>query len=179
MTRHSKEGRGPAKTRRRKMVARKRPNTAKAAGHRRNSSAAGQETTVARLTRELRELSQQQAATAEVLQVISNSTDDLQPVFASILEKAVLLCRATFGNIYRWDGKALHLVATYNTPPALAAARRRSPLHPYPGSFIARMVTTKAIVNIPDLAAEELYIQRNRSAVEAVELANMRSPLYG
>jgi hypothetical protein len=123
---------------------------------------------LARLTRDLSELSQQQAATAEVLQVISNSTDDLQPVFASILEKAVRLCRATFGNIYRWDGKALHLVATHNTPPALAAARRRSPLHPYPGSFVARMVTTKAIVNIPDLAAEELYIQRNRSAVEAV-----------
>jgi PAS domain S-box-containing protein len=39
------------------------------------------------------------------------------------------------------------------------------------------MVTTKAIVNIPDLAAEELYIQGNRSAVEAVELANMRSLL--
>ena len=132
---------------------------------------------LARLTRDLSELSQQQAATAEVLQVISNSTDDLQPVFASILEKAVRLCRATFGNIYRWDGEALHLVATHNTPPALAAARRRSPLHPYPGSFVARMVTTKAIVNIPDLAAEELYIQRNRSAVEAVELANMRSLL--
>ena len=54
-----------------------------------------------------------------------SSPGDLQPVFATMLEKAVRICDATFGNICRWDGEALHLVATHNTPPAFAEARRR------------------------------------------------------
>ena len=83
----------------------------------------------ARLLNELRESLQEQTATSEVLQVIAGSPGDLEPVFATMLEKAVHICDATFGNIYRWDGDALHLVATRNTPPAFAAeARRRSPV---------------------------------------------------
>ena len=69
-------------------------------------------------TRELTESLEQQTATSEVLQVISSSPGDLQPVFAAMLENAVRICDAKFGNIYRWDGDALHLVATHNTPPA-------------------------------------------------------------
>ena len=56
--------------------------------------------------------------------MISSSPGDLEPVFATMLEKAVRICDATFGNIYRWDGEALHLVATHNTPPAFAEARK-------------------------------------------------------
>ena len=78
-------------------------------------------------TRELSELLEQQTATSEVLQVISSSPGDLQPVFATMLENAARICGANFGNIFRWDGDALHLIATHNTPPALSEARRRSP----------------------------------------------------
>ena len=66
---------------------------------------------------------EQQTATSEVLQVISSSPGDLQPVFATMLEKAVRICDAKFGNIYRWDGETGHLVATYNAPPAFAEHR--------------------------------------------------------
>ena len=69
-------------------------------------------------TRDLTESLEQQTATSEVLQVISSSPGDLEPVFATMLENAVRICDAKFGNIYRWDGDALHLVATHNTPPA-------------------------------------------------------------
>ena len=138
------------------------------------STGAGQDTKVTRLTRELDEALEQQAATSEILQVISSSAGDLQPVFATILEKAVRLCSATFGNIYRWEDGALHLLATHIAP-ALAEVRRRSPLRPDPQSFVARMVATKAAINIPDLAAEPFYFERNPSAVAAVELADMRS----
>ena len=54
--------------------------------------------------------------------VISSSPGDLEPVFATMLENAVRICDAKFGNIYRWDGDALHLVAAHNTPPAFAEA---------------------------------------------------------
>ena len=125
MRRRSKAGGEQIKGRRRKAVKPIRRNVPKATA-RSNSSPAGEETEVARLTRELGEALEQQAATSEVLQVISGSPGDLQPVFAAMLENAVRICDATFGNVYRWDGEALHLVATRNTPPAFAEARRRS-----------------------------------------------------
>jgi transcriptional regulator with GAF, ATPase, and Fis domain len=72
-------------------------------------------------TTDLTESLEQQTATSEVLQVISSSPGDLEPVFATMLEKAVRICDAKFGNIYRWDGDALHLMASYNMPAAFAA----------------------------------------------------------
>ena len=81
-------------------------------------------------TRELSESLEQQTATSEVLQVISSTPGDVQPVFETMLENAVRICDAKFGNIYRWDGDAMHLVATHNTPPAFAEARRLSPIRP-------------------------------------------------
>jgi hypothetical protein len=84
---------------------------------------------------------QQQAAASQVLRVISSSSGDLEPVFATILENAGKICDAKFGNIYRWDGDALHLIATHNTPPAFAEFRRRSPFRPGPGSVVRRSVT--------------------------------------
>ena len=112
----------------------------------------GEETEVARLTRELSEALERQAATSEVLQVISGSPGDLQPVFEAMLENAVRICDATFGNIYRWDGKAFSLVATHNTPLAYAEARRRSPVRPNPNNIFGRMVATKAVAHVPDAA---------------------------
>ena len=84
----------------------------------------------ARLLSELRESLQEQTATSEVLQVISGSPADLQPVFATMLEKAVRICDANFGNIFRWHDDALHLVAPYNIPPAFAEFRKRAPGRP-------------------------------------------------
>src|SRR3974377_1849512 len=80
-------------------------------------------------TSDLTESLEQQTATSEVLKVISSSPGELEPVFESMLENAVRICDAKFGNIYRWEDDALHLVASHNTPPAFAQARRRSPFH--------------------------------------------------
>jgi GAF domain-containing protein len=129
-------------------------------------------------TADLTEALEQQTATSEVLQVISRSPGDLEPVFTAMLEKAVRICDAKFGSIYRWDGEALHIVATHNTPPAFAEERRRSPYRPYPQSPIGHMMAAKTVVHISDLTAEEVYIaQHDPVAVSAVELGGIRTIL--
>jgi class 3 adenylate cyclase len=132
-------------------------------------------------TADLTEALEQQTATSEVLEVVSSSPGDLEPVFASMLENAVRICDAKFGNIYRWDGEALHIVATHNTPPAFAEDRRGSPYRHDPKSPIGpigHMVATKTLVHIGDVAAEETYInQRDPVAVKAVALGGIRTLL--
>ena len=127
-------------------------------------------------TTDLTEALEQQTATSEVLQVISSSPGDLGPVFATMLEKAVRICDATFGNIFRWQDDVLHLVATHNTPPAFAEFRRRSPLRSSPQYAVGRTVATKAAVHVADLAAERPYIEeRDPGYVAAVELGGVRT----
>ncbi len=130
-------------------------------------------------TANLTEALEQQTATSEVLQVISSSPGDLEPVFDKMLENAVRICDAKFGNVYRRDGNALHLVATHNTPPAFAEARKRSPHHRLsPESFLGHMATTKAVVHVADIAADQSYIEyRVPETVAAVELGGVRTLL--
>ena len=127
-------------------------------------------------TTDLTESLEQQTATSEVLQVISGSPGDLQPVFATMLENAARICDAKFGNIYRWDGDALHLVATHNTPPAFVEYCRRSPN--VTGPAANRMVSIKTAIHVADLAAEQAYIeQREPRTVAGVELGGVRTLL--
>ena len=106
-------------------------------------------------TSDLTELLEQQTATSEVLRVISSSPGDLEPVFAAMLENAVRICDSKFGNIYRWDGEALHFLAAHNSPPAIVEHRRRVPYSPHPNAPMGRMVATKRSVHVIDAAAEE------------------------
>ena len=177
MKRRSRAGGEPIKGRRQKAPKPKRRNAPKAVA-RSNSPPAQEETEVARLTRELNEALEQQTATSEVLRVISSSPGDLQPVFEAMLKNAVRICDAKFGNIYRWDGDGFHLVATHNAPPAFAEYRRRTPLRPGPNTASGRMVATKAIVHVADVAAETGYIERRDPVhVAGVELGGARTIL--
>ena len=132
----------------------------------------------ARLLSELRESLEEQTATSDVLKVISSSPGDLEPVFDAMLAKAARICDAGFGNIFRIQGNALHLVGTHNTPPALVEARWRSSVQPAPNGPFGRMLATKTVAHIPDLAAEEVYAEhRHPGAVAAVELGGVRTVL--
>jgi GAF domain-containing protein len=99
----------------------------------------------------------------------------LQPVFAAMLENAVRICDAKFGNIYRWDGELFHLLAAHNTPPGLAEARRASPMRP--GRIMRRMVETKASIHVADLVTHEDYTDHIEHAVSAVTLGGVRTVL--
>ena len=172
MKKRSKAGAKASEARGREALKTKRRDASKTA----SSSTPIHDVEVARLTRELNEALERQAATSEVLEVISVSPGDLQPVFASMLENAVRICDATFGNINRWDGEALHVVATHNTPPAFAEARRSLPIRPGPKGFTGRMVATKTVVHVADIAAERAYFEhRVPETVAAVELGGIRT----
>jgi GAF domain-containing protein len=160
-----------------KAVARK-SRIAPKAGHPRSSSTAKLETEVARLTRERDEALVQQTATSEVLQVISSSPGDPEPVFAAMLEKAVRICGAKFGNIYRWDGDALHLVASHNTPTAYAQHRKRFPLrfNEVPEG-LSRMIATREPTETDDILATT-DDPRNPILVAGIELGGIRTILH-
>src|SRR6516225_7177890 len=90
-----------------------------------SSSASGQETEVVRLTGELNEARELQAATAEVLHVISITPHDIQPVFDTIAENAARICQGRFAFVARFDNELLHFGACHGlTPEGLEAFRR-------------------------------------------------------
>ena len=129
-------------------------------------------------TRELSESLEQQTATSEVLEVISTSPGELEPVFAAMLENAVRICEAKFGNLFLYDGDAFRTAALYGAPPAWAEARRQNPvIHPSPGSGLARLTQTKQVVHIADIKAEPAYISGDPVRVALADLAGARTYL--
>ena len=129
-----------------------------------------------RLLNELRESLKQQTAAADVLRVISSSPGDLEPVFGAMLDNAIRICDATFGNIYRYDGEGLHLVAWHNTPAALVEDRKCSPYHPSSTTPTGRALASKATVHVLDARVEPAYTEeRNPGMVAVVELGGMRT----
>ncbi len=129
-------------------------------------------------TDDLSESLEQQTATSEVLKVISSSSGELQPVFEAMLENATRLCAAKFGNLYLCEGDAFRTTAMHNVPAAFAEARMREPLiHPRPGSLLGRIASTMEAVHVPEVTADQGYIERHPLFVSAVELGGFRSLL--
>ena len=177
MKRRSKAGGEPIKRRRPTTPKPTRRNAPKVE-IRSKPSPVAEEKEVALLARERDQALEQQTAASEVLRVIRASPGELELVFQAMLERAVRLCEAKFGNIYRWDGEALHILASHNTPPAFAEAVRRSPYRPYPNSPIGRMVANRTVAHINDVTAEEVYLaQRDPIAMSAVALGGIRTLL--
>src|SRR5262249_28054372 len=75
----------------------------------------------ARLFNETNEALTQQTATSEVLEDISSSIGDVQPVFEQMLEKATRICGAEFGVMGLLDGEMYRRVALHNVPPVYDA----------------------------------------------------------
>jgi GAF domain-containing protein/HAMP domain-containing protein len=110
-----------------------------------------------RLLSELRESLEQQTATADVLRVISSSPGELEPVFQTMLEKAVRICDAKFGSLFRIDNDAFNPVARFGTPPALAEfLQQRGSFQPPAGTALGRLLQTKDVIRTADDAAESV-----------------------
>src|SRR5262249_9387437 len=125
-----------------------------------------------RLLNELRESLQQQTATSEVLQVISSSPGELEPVFKAMLENATRLCEAKFGTLLLRDGDAFRMVAMHGAPPAYVELRRRDPvIRVSPNNPLSRVVATKQLQHVADFRKEQAYVERDPPAVALAEVA--------
>jgi class 3 adenylate cyclase len=109
-----------------------------------------------------------------VLQVISGSPGDLQPVFETLLRNATQLCKAKIGTLFLHDEGRLRLVAAYNLP-RLYEVQAGIAHEPAPGGPLEGAIRTRKAVQIPDLAATEAYRQRHPRMVEVVELGGTRT----
>ena len=106
-------------------------------------------------TQELSELLEQQTATSEVLKVISISPGDLKPVFESMLENAVRICEASFGNLLLYENNSFRHVALHNAPEAWAAEQERDPVAPRRlARFLYHVADTKRVNHIADILLE-------------------------
>jgi GAF domain-containing protein len=122
-------------------------------------------------TRDLEESLEQQTATSEVLQVISSSPGELQPVFQAVLENAARVCGANFGTMNLYDGDSFENVALHNVPLEFAVLRTYTHFRPHPLGGLGTAVRTKKVVHIHDYRENRAYLDGDRAVVWLVDVA--------
>ena len=121
------------------------------------------------------QLEEQRAAVSEVLRAISNSPDELQPIFDTIIQSATRLCRANYGNLRLAEAEGFRLVAEVSYPSS-AAERWRQPIFNIPHGPLARVAARKSPLHIPDLAVENDYL-KIPAVADLVKLGGIRTML--
>jgi GAF domain-containing protein len=154
MKRRATAGSKIAKARRRKAKSR---YTAPPVGLRPSSDATlGEQLDQSR--RELKEALEHQVATSEVLDLISRTPTNVQPVFDAIIDSAVRLCDAVFGVVWRYDGELLHYAASHNfTPDVLDQIFKTYPRRPDRSIAAGRAILDGRIAHVPDMLADPEY----------------------
>jgi two-component system, NtrC family, sensor kinase len=123
-------------------------------------------------THDLTESLQQQTATADVLKVISSSPGELEPVFQAMLENAVRICDAKFGNLWLREGDAFRIGATHGAPPTYVDYLHSEQVFRLnPG--LGQLVKTKEHYHLADIAAAPTFGDKLREAT--VNLAGART----
>jgi GAF domain-containing protein len=166
--RRDKAGGKVAKTQRLKTL--KRHNAPKIS-HRGISLATGKETNVEQLTRELAEAREREAATGEVLKVISRSAFDLQAVFDTLVESVARLCRADRASIRLAKDNFFHHVASYGYTPEQDQYMNEYPVpaaKPDRGSIVGRVLSGGKAVQIEDTKADPEFKITNVPGFENV-----------
>ena len=99
-----------------------------------------------------------QAATSEILRVISKAVSDPRPVFDLIAESATKLCGAEVCTVTRFDGEWVHLDAIFGSNSAgIQALRRTFPMQPSDAGGAARAIHQCAVIQIPDVRTDPHY----------------------
>jgi GAF domain-containing protein len=121
------------------------------------------------LERDLTEALDQQTATAEILRVISSSPTDVQPVFDVIVERAVRLCGARFGRVYRYDGAAIYLVASHGlSARGLAEVQQIFPRPAANDTIAGRAIVARQPVYVRDIERDQDVPPLSRRMIEAL-----------
>ncbi|HMF20571.1 MAG TPA: GAF domain-containing protein, partial [Pseudolabrys sp.] len=136
----------------------------------------------AELQKKLAEALEQQAATSEVLQVISSSPGELEPVFQAMLANATRLCEAKFGLLYRIEGNSARIISKLGIPQAFAEYLKRGPHRPplnrvSPLTPMGRVIQSRQLVHLADYRTDQSYLDRDPITVAAIELAGIRTLL--
>jgi signal transduction histidine kinase len=147
-------------------------------GSRLQESYADLENKVEQRTAELSESLEQQTATSEVLEVISSSPGELEPVFRKMLENATRICGANFGTMNLYDGNSFRNVALYNVPPAYAASQTHMLIKPHPQSGLGTVARTHQVVHIEDIRTQPPYLEGSPNVVAMADLAGARTILF-
>src|SRR5271169_5497399 len=105
---------------------------------------------------EYRERIEQQSATIDVLNAMSASPGDPQPVFDLIARRARDLCNTPRASLFEFDGEFVHLrsvagVETYSTH-AFEAYERLFPMAPTRGSITCRAILDRQTIHVRDMA---------------------------
>ena len=131
----------------------------------------------ARLFNETKEALEQQKATSEVLQIISSSPGQLQPVFEAMLTNATRLCEASLGLMYLCEGDLLRMAALHGDLPGAFKEKWRpgTLFRPHPDVAPARAVRTCTVVHIADLRKDRAYLSGDPLPVAGVEVAGIRT----
>jgi hypothetical protein len=161
------------KARRRKITTVKRGKVPTAA-RRRGSSTANLKKQLDQRTRELHEALEQQAATSDVLGVISSSPGDLQPVFDVMLANAVRVCEAQLGILWRREGDGFRPAAMHGVPPNLIGVVPAL-WRPSPESMLAQMERTREVAQVVDARLTPAYLSGEAWPVAVTELLGERS----
>ncbi len=110
------------------------------------------------LEQRLTEALEQQAATSEILHLISQSPSGVQPVFDAIAERGATLCGAKFAFVTTFDGEWIHMRATHG--PSAEEHRAHYPIRPGSDSVAARVIHDRAPVQIPDFFGDADYAHK-------------------
>ena len=116
--------------------------------------------------RDLTETLDQQTATSQILQVISQSPTAVQPVFRTIAEHARRLCDADISVISRFDGALLQLEEIHGLADAgVEAIRRVFPMTPAAETVSARTFRERAVVHVEDVLADARYETKDAARI--------------